>query len=166
MPLIATTVVSWTTGGMGDPCCLEIRDAALVVGGACVDDSCAEGLAKLVRLKQLTVWQPRYVEHVNQGAGDGDSSDNRAASSSDVDGRSGAFGHQLTFRGLRSLMQLNTLTKFHIDPYSSVFEIHCCSSGDLACAEFIAPMSVAVLLWLLPLYMYSSLHLPCCLYCI
>jgi hypothetical protein len=135
---------------------------ALVVGGACMDDSCAEGLAKLVRLRQLTVSRPRFVVDYGDGdSSDGGASDNRAAGGSGAGEGSSAFGYQLTFRGLRSLMQLTALTKFEIDPYSSVFEAHCrCHNTD--CSEFVAPVSVATLNWLLLLYLYSIAHMPCC----
>jgi hypothetical protein len=124
---------------------------ALVVGGECMDDSCAEGLAKLSGLKQLTVMQPRYnrTRWLGQAPGGG-SSDGDAGDSADADGRSmydddAATGCQFTFEGLRSLMQLTSLTKFTIDPYCCLFETHYRGSddgyNDPSTREFTAPVS-------------------------
>jgi hypothetical protein len=77
-------------------------------GGDCVDDSCAQCLAQLSSLKQLTI-HPRVVRHVPD-----DSSAEGSSSSAEC-------GSRFTVEGLRSLMQLSSLQEFSIVPLFMVF---------------------------------------------
>jgi hypothetical protein len=77
--------------------------SSLVVGGACFGDRCAEGLAQLPGLKQLSLmglpWRERHWY-------DDDSDGDGAAVVED------GGGPKFTFRGLQQLMQLTQLTTF------------------------------------------------------
>jgi hypothetical protein len=88
------------------------RLTALDVAGDCVADSCAQGLAQLSSLKQLTI-HPREVERL-PGGGNGSS----------AEGSDSSAGSRIKFTvaGLRLLMQLGSLQKLTIVPLGMVFK--------------------------------------------
>jgi hypothetical protein len=85
---------------------------ALDIRGDFVDDSCAQGLAQLSSLKQLTIY-PREVERL-PGGGNGSSAEGSDSSA--------GSHNKFMVAGLRLLMQLSSLQKLTIVPLCMVFK--------------------------------------------